>query len=153
MIALPKGKPLTGIDQVLRNLNREIAGIKKRSKTGLIRGGLLVKRRAQQDTPVEFANLNNSAYVAWKGGPVEQANFRGPQADILSQDHAPAVLEEQGQLRDLQVAVGYTAFYGVYVHERMELKHTVGKAKFLEDALKRSEKDILRMVAEEAKIP
>src|SRR4051812_20192333 len=33
--------------------------------------------------------------------------------------------------------VGYTAAYAVYVHEMVDNKHTVGKAKFLEDPMRR----------------
>ncbi len=46
-----------------------------------------------------------------------------------------------------QVVVGYSAEYAVPVHERMDLKHTNGQAKFLEQPL-RTEKqamaDIIR---------
>jgi len=36
------------------------------------------------------------------------------------------------------VEVGYGTDYAIYVHERTELHHTVGKAKYLEDPLKRN---------------
>ena len=60
-------------------------------------------------------------------------------------------------------AVGYTAFYSPFVHENMEAKHTkldiksgesrqIGQAKFLESALKDSEKDVLRILKNEVKI-
>src|SRR5262249_51644597 len=33
---------------------------------------------------------------------------------------------------DVSVSVGYTQWYAIFVHERLDLRHPVGQAKFLE---------------------
>lgn len=46
-----------------------------------------------------------------------------------------------------EVTVGYSAEYAVPVHERVELKHPVGQAKFLEEPMRTEQKamgDIIR---------
>jgi len=114
---------LTGEAEVLRNLNREIRKIKGRTVKGTLKAGLLIKRRSQDEVPVDTSNLKDGAYV-----------------------------ETISQTPEIIVEVGYVAFYAVYVHERLELRHKVGKAKFLEDPLKISTGDVLRIIAENARI-
>lgn len=52
-----------GLGKVLANLNRELAGIKNRSRAGLFEGALLVQRRSQTKVPVEYGDLKRSAYT------------------------------------------------------------------------------------------
>lgn len=115
-------RDLTGEAEVLRNLNKEIRKIKGRTVRGLFNAGLLVQRRSQQKTPVDTGNLKGGAYTG-----------------IIRRDPH-------------EVEIGYQAFYAVYVHERLELAHTVGEAKFLEKALTESERDVLDQIAKEAEI-
>lgn len=50
-------------------------------------------------------------------------------------------------------AIGYSAYYGIYVHEDQSMKHKAGKTwKFLQFAIMRNEKQILDIIAKEAKI-
>ena len=84
-----------GLDTVMRNLNREIAGIKSRTLAGLMEAGLQVQRSAQRRVPVDTGNLKASAYTR-----------KRPEA----RSDRP------------EVEVGFTAAYAVYVHETMEQK-------------------------------
>ena len=52
---------------------------------------------------------------------------------------------------DAAVAVGYTAAYSVFVHENLEAKHPVGKAKFLEDPAKTNAPEYAGIVREALK--
>jgi len=97
----------TGLNEVLRNLNKEVEALKKRTIAGMWEAGLEVKRRSMELTPVgPTGNLKASHYVI----PYEGSS--GPVVEI-----------------------GLTASYAPFVHERVELRHNVGQAKFLETAL------------------
>lgn len=47
--------------------------------------------------------------------------------------------------------VGYTSDYSVYVHERVDIPHKVGKAKFLEDPMIRMQEGYAERVAARVK--
>lgn len=110
---------ISGIDKVLRNLNREIKAIKGRSRQGMHMAALIVKGTALPLTPIETGNLRGS----WFSHPLQQGDNIG-----------------------VELGYGEGASYAVYVHERTELHHDVGQAKFLEEALKREEKRILEIL-------
>lgn len=134
-------KRIVGLDNVLRNLNREVRKIKGKTKKGIIKATLLVKREAMKITPVDTGNLVNSAFsnVMVKG-------------------------------KDIVGTIGYTAAYAAAVHEMIESKSIKGpggmvefqrgvtfqkpgaQAKFLETPLKKNAKKILRIIKKEAKI-
>lgn len=113
----------SGIDVVMRNLNAQIEGIKGRTADGLLKAGLLVQRRAQEKTPVDTGNLKASASTT-PGGTAEK-----PEA-----------------------VVSFYAPYAVYVHENLESHHPVGQARFLAAALEESHRDVLAIVAAEARV-
>jgi hypothetical protein len=96
----------TGLNEVLRNLNKEVAALKQRTVAGLWEAGLEVKRRSIELTPRKTGNLRASHYT------IAYESSSGPTVEI-----------------------GLTAAYAPFVHERLELKHPIGQAKFLETAL------------------
>lgn len=51
------------ITTILGNLNQEIAKIKNKTYSGILKASLLVQRRAQQKTPVDTGILKASAYT------------------------------------------------------------------------------------------
>jgi len=51
-----------------------------------------------------------------------------------------------GSKSKVDVIVGYTAEYAIYVHEDMFAHHPVGKAKYLEDPLRANRKMLLNIV-------
>jgi len=112
---------ITGLDKVLRNLNREITGIRNRSKAGLREAALVVRRRSMQLTPVDTGNLRASAYSEVFD------TVKGPAAEI-----------------------GYMAGYAVYVHE-INKNYTVGQWKFLETALKEKQHEIVEIIRKRAR--
>ncbi len=118
-------KRIEGLDTVLRNLNREISKIKGKTKIGIIKATLLVKREAMKITPVDTGNLVNSAFsnVVVKGN-----NIVG--------------------------TIGFQAAYAAAVHEMVEatFKKPKAEAKFLETPLKKNAKKILSIIKKEAKI-
>jgi hypothetical protein len=120
---------ISGMDEVLRRLNKEIGEIKGCTRSGMRQSALLVKRRSVQRTPVDTGNLRNSAYTE------VHDTLRGPGA-----------------------VIGYTAAYAPYVHEVTHSKrgrpivHRAGQVKFLESAIKESVGDILRILRERARV-
>ena len=54
----------TGLNEVLRNLNKEIVALKQRTTAGLWEAGLEVKRRSMELTPVDTGNLRASHYTS-----------------------------------------------------------------------------------------
>lgn len=60
-----------GLDEVLKNLNREVAGIEDRGMDGLMAAGLYVQGEAQKLAPVDTGNLRASAYTRKAGEAVE----------------------------------------------------------------------------------
>lgn len=111
-----------GLDNVLRNLNREIEGIEDRSVEGLFAGGLIIEGTAVPRAPRDTGNLRGSSYTRKAPG--------NPQA----------------------VEVGFGAAYALPVHEDLEARHEDGEAKFLESAVRDREQDVVDEVAARAKV-
>lgn len=114
---------LTGLQEVQQNLNREIDKIQNKSKQGVLEAGLLVERESKQKTPVDTNNLKAGTYTE----PL--ITFKGPGAEI-----------------------GYMAFYAIHVHERTELNHPTGEAKFLENALHENERNIIELIRDNVEV-
>lgn len=128
-----------GLEQVLKNLNKEIGNVQNRSLAGLFAAGLTIQAEAQRRVPVEYGNLRGSAYTrkrmkgASSGGSVE---------------------------------VGFTAAYAIYIHENMEQKlkgqarpsglgvywGPNGQPKFLESAMVDQRQRVIELVASYAKV-
>ncbi|KKN42008.1 hypothetical protein LCGC14_0717680 [marine sediment metagenome] len=114
---------LKGVSNVMRNLNREIKGIRGRTEAGLRAGATLVKGRSMRLAPVDTGHLRQSAYV--DSGTVF---LKGPWA-----------------------IVGYTAIYAPAVHE-MNKNYVVGQWKFLEEPFFDSANDVLEIIRRRAMI-
>ncbi len=113
---------IKGLDNVLRNLNKEIKGIENRALDGLKAAGLKVQAEAQRRVPVDLGNLRGSAST-----------------DTLSKN-PPAV------------AVSFGAAYAVFVHEDLEATHINGEAKFLENAVTALRTEIVDTIRAFAKV-
>lgn len=113
---------VTGLGEVLENLNDEISQIQGMTMAGLYEAGLKIQASSQQRTPVKFGNLKGSAYT------------------------------RKDRLGKKAVEIGYTANYAIYVHENLEARHTVGQAKFLESALRDNEAKIVDIVQQKASV-
>ena len=157
-----------GLDNILKNLNKEIQGIENRTQGGLTEAGLLIKRRSQLKTPVDTGNLKASAYV-YSGSSNRQIST------ITSQDTSAVKAGDQKKgigtggnfrieatVKGPWAVIGYSANYALYVHEmsRTHMKwdkkkkgyFANGEWKFLESAVKESEKDVINIIKNRAKI-
>jgi hypothetical protein len=149
---------LEGMDKVLANLNREIAGVVGRTKQGMLKAGFLVKGESLRQTPRDLGNLAGSCYMDWNwgaGASVGTPTFKGPAAVQLSSDYSggrsTAKAEAKG-LGDMVVTVGYTASYAPFVHE-INKHYKTGNWQFLHNSLNENSGKILDIIRQEAKIP
>lgn len=139
-----------GFDEVMRNLNEQIEGIKDRTMAGLLEASYKIQGQANKKVPVDTGNLVGSSYVR-----KHQDGF-------------------------MRVEIGYTAIYAAWVHEMtsMRLKGKPrahfgttregvefgggtltgtywapnGEAKWLENTIRLNEKAIVQIVMERAKL-
>lgn len=110
---------------ITQRLNLQIKKIKFKSKSGIRKATLLVKRESLKRTPINTGNLRGSAYSL-----IEDRIIGGPRGEI-----------------------GYTASYAPYVHEINKNYRKAGTSwKFLEKALKDNRKRILELIKGEVKI-
>lgn len=130
---------LTGLKEVLLNLQRQNAALAAGCQRGLKTAGLMLQRESQRLVPVNFGVLKNSAFTRARGKGLNTI-----------------------------VIVGYTASYAPYVHEAvgMVLKgqprpknrgkywdpQNRAQAKFLEEPYRRLQPQIVATVKKHMKI-
>jgi len=118
-----------GMVKVLADLSKLGPVTEQGAFRGLLAGGLLIQRRAQKRTPVEYGLLRASAYTR------------------KAQDGTPTV------------EVGYTAKYARWVHDKTQMKlrgkprrsgigtyWNPGEAQFLKKAYDESIRDVIGLV-------
>lgn len=132
---------VTGFDEVMANLNKEIAGIEGRAMDGLFDAGLQIQRAAQQDLrgSVVTGNLRASAYTRRTGEFVR--------LDDSNLDRSQSAPDPSGQIGN-GVEIGFTANYAVYVHENMEGR----SPKFLQRPIERNQQQIIEIIKRRAKV-
>ncbi len=86
---------VTGLEKVLKNLDRANVKIGQAVHRGLVKGGLLLQAKSMDIVPVQLGTLKASCFTRNVGG-------NGFAADIV---------------------VGYTTDYAVYVHEDLTKAH------------------------------
>ena len=150
-----------GLDHVLTTLNQKVREIPLRSKSGMIKAGLIVQREAQKLTPVDLGNLRASAFTVWSGGGsgAEPPTFVGDtkgRVNIgeMEARHAQVAEEVRHDVGNSDmnpaVEVGFSAYYAIYVHENLNARHTTGEAQFLQRAMVRNIDAILTAIREDA---
>jgi len=156
---------ITGIDQAIQNIRKEVEQIQGVTLKGLFRAGLKIRGEAQRLCPVVTGNLKASAYtIASENSSMEQTegDFSGENAGEMSSHHSSVLASRESAIRNNinpAVEVGFTAEYAVKVHENPNTGQAtypgaseVGQWKFLEEALKRNEDYVLDVIRREAKI-
>ena len=153
---------LQGLDNVLKNLNKEVQGIENRSLKGLIRGSIIVRRSMEKQMPkipIDTGNLRSSFFiVSSKGGSHAGStpSFEGKNKAQLQAGHVSTVSEYKEKIKSGQssVVLGFSANYALFVHENIgaNFKRPGAGAKFCEVALQKNKKNILEAVKKEAKV-
>ena len=115
---------VTGLKEVLKNVEKVKGATAKGVERGLVKAGLFLQRASQELVPIDTGALRNSAFTRKEG-----AGFK------------------------TKVSVGYTQNYAIYVHENLDAHHGPGKvAKFLETPAREHRDDMLAIVREEARL-
>ena|SRR3990167_768171 len=94
---------IKGDKKILQEIRRLAKAYPKAAMDAVREEALDLKRRSQLIVPIDTGILKGSAFI-----------------------------EERGEGRTFEATVGYSANYAIPVHERTEVKHPVGEAKFLE---------------------
>lgn len=164
------GTILKGLNEVNRNLNREIENLKGTTMKGLIEAAILI--RDDMDTkapsiPVDLGNLRASWFVVTaKSRPAgSRAKFKdNPDkpglAAELAKDHTTTMAEAQAMCAAVNqnvLIMGFTANYAMWVHEMVgkinwNRKSPQSGPKFFEAAIKFNAKNIVATIAKNAKI-
>jgi len=132
---------LQGLDKVMANLNKQIAGINDRSMSGLFEAGLKIQRAAQQElrASVVTGNLRGSAYTRRSGQFVR--------LDDSKLDRSKSAPDPSGQVDGVEI--GFTAKYALFAHENIEGNRA---PKFLERPLNRNRKQIVEIIKKAAQM-
>lgn len=155
---------LKGFNEVQANLNKEILAIKNRTMKGLIRAQIIIRRDMELSAPkipVDTGNLRSSYFTVTSTGRIEAggaASFRGDDAGKLAANHQAVINSNKSaaaQKKMPSLIMGFSAFYAWYVHEMVgaHFGREGAGAKFFESALKRNSSLILKVIAQEARIP
>ena len=168
-----------GVKEMKRNIETLKRQHSIRVEKGLVAAGLLIKKDAQKNTPVREGSLRSSGYIATPTAvPDAGGGFTGEGSAKLSSDHNGVLQRSQAATAARStgfiatIAVGFTAFYALIVHENpnagargfdpskdrpgmkaSEVHSRKGGWKFLERALNRSHGQIKRSIAAAAKLP
>lgn len=126
-----------GVQQTIDRLAKEGVRVKQGALRGLLAGSLMIQRRAQRKTPVEYGILRASAYTK---------RLRGGDVDT--------------------VVIGYKAPYALWVHEKTGEKlrgiprrsglgtyWNPGESKFLQKAYDESIDEVIELIERYAKEP
>lgn len=119
---------ISGIDEVMKNLNKVVDKIQGNITPGLIKCSILVRRDMENTPPkipVDEGNLRASWFtVVSKGvGGEKGGDFRGEKAGDMSNDHQITVTEAQSMISQPNkslLAMGFSAHYALWVHENVD---------------------------------
>jgi hypothetical protein len=168
------------LQNVMRNLNRELTNIKVRSARGLVLAAATIRRDTETTpplTPVDLGNLRASWFVTVTkvksvdlpqvtneaGKMVKEGSFRGYQNARMAEDHRSTIAEAQAFVNSIKrnkivLMMGYSAHYALYVHEGprgnlgANFKRPGAGVKWFEAAFNRNAKKILRVIAANARV-
>ena len=117
-------KGFSGINIVLKNLNKAIAEIEGGTRAGMRKATLLIRRKSVEITPIDTGNLRGSAFTE--------------------------VFEDKSNNK-ISGVIGYTAAYAPFVHE-IPKNYNEGVVGFLRKALMENQDKVLDLIKEGATI-
>ena len=159
------------MDTIIQNLNRELEKIEGRSIEGMVMAGIHIRRdmiHTAPKIPIDYGNLQHSYFTVTTKGGGDRMPGKKPENEMLS-EHQNTVSMVEGVLRGEKmpsIVMGFSANYAVFVHENLDAdfarpKKVGGKlknrrpgagARFFSAALDRNHHEILRIIAQHAKI-
>ena len=133
-----------GLSAVTKAITGKQKEIEKGAVRGLIKAGLIIERDAKKNAPVDTGNLKASGFTLWRKSDVTVGPFEGRDASKVADDTGDLVSRLRAVLKKNQVAVGFGANYGLYVHELH-----AEKKRFLLKAIKKNKARILKVMSKE----
>ena len=119
---MAKSFELKGLPEVLGTLKKIEGKVPRNAGRALYEEALIEQKESMARTPVEFGTLRNS--------------------------HETSLPSYKGDELSVEIKVGGPAApYAVAVHERLDVSHKAGQAKFLESTLLGSAKYMLQRIA------
>ena len=168
------------LQNVMRNLNRELTNIKVRSARGLVLSAALVRRDTEATpplTPVDLGNLRASWFVTVTkvksattpqivteaGKAIKEGAFKGYQSSRLAEDHKSTIAEAQAFVNSIKqnkivLMMGYSTHYALYVHEGphgqadVNFQRPGAGVKWFEAAIGRNARKIITIIRDNAQI-
>jgi len=164
-MAIRTGFKAGQVENIIRNLNRQVIRMEDRSLQSLISAAALVRRSADSQSPkipVDLGNLRKSWFTVTSNQKViagKSPNFTGKQTAKLSASHAAAIRHNMGVLKRTKgpaVRFGFSAFYSTIVHEMPEEDTNWSRKgsgpKYLEASLRRNKDEIMKIIQKGVKI-
>lgn len=112
---------ITGVEEAISNLHKEVAQIQNVTMKGLLRGATIIRRDAQEMCPVVTGNLKSSAYInPSEGGDSVEVGFTANYAAKVHENPNAGKGDRKGE------------------------------PKFLEKAIRNNEAEIVKIIAREA---
>jgi hypothetical protein len=152
------GKGLKGIDNVMRNINKEFSKMKTKGTTGMIKAAIVIRRDMDKTPPlipVDLGNLRFSWFITTGRPVVPGGNFKGEPANKMSGDHSKVVTDASARAKAVPfpaLIMGLSANYALAIHEKQaDFKRPGSGRKFFESALKRNQNTMLQLIANEIK--
>lgn len=155
---------IKGLQQVVKNLNRQVRRIEGRTLAGLIDANIIIRRDMENSyprIPVDTGNLRASYFCVTSKGRAEDGGtpvFKGMGSARMSSQHENVLSKARASasiMRDPAIIIGFTANYALPVHERfgtVNWNRPNSGPKFLEKALKNNEREILNAIRKAARI-
>ena len=152
-------KPLQGLSEVLKNLNREIEKQRLNTKEGLTEAALVVKADAVRITPIDLSNLRGSAFimVTDESADNQSPKFAGEDAGKMADQHGSVLTAARGIVNKgksrFNAVVGFSAFYAWWVHEMpATFNFNSGENKYLLKSLLKNKQRIQKILIKWASI-
>jgi len=134
------GVDMKSIDNVMKNLNKEVKKIHNKTKQGMISAMLDIARQSVKLAPSVVGNLRASSFVTWgqRRTPKQSANFKdsphnGLSAGKMASQHSNAIQRMQqiskdanGELSEESGTVGFSSIYALKTHENVRSGATGG---------------------------
>ncbi len=171
-----------GLDKVLRNLNKQTKVIQGKTRKGMTIVALKIRRDAVRLTPIQTGNLRGSAYTIVGGGVAAKSEVNSTSDFVTSDksgrqvaaEHQSVIDSKKRTQREPYAIIGFTAHYALMVHERLKAAGRriragrikvglgnkvitiqdaqIGQAKFLEEALIKNNRFIIKTLKATVKI-
>ena len=165
MLSMSTAVEKTSLQEVVKNLNKEIKKIEGRSLKGIIKGVIIIRRDMDKTSPlipVHYGNLRQSWFVVTsKGGTPqgESPNFKGKKAGKMASEHSAikTIAAQKAQIKSQKgpvVVFGFSANYALKVHEMygVSFRRPSAGAGFFVSSIKKNKEKVLNAIKKNAKV-